>query len=146
MQAAKRIIAADIPVLYIKTTPVMDEHVPDCLAKEAARNPGSADLSACSVDKKRKKKNSPVDEAASVFPMMRGLSFDNFFCPNNTCSPVIGNVVVYRDKHHLTKGYALSLAPALEEKFVEAALQDGDRGDFNQDRRALWRRICGKEK
>ena len=53
VQAAKRIIAADIPVLYIKTTPVMDEHVPDCLAKEVARNPGSADLSACSVDKKK---------------------------------------------------------------------------------------------
>ena len=123
VQAAKRIIAADIPVLYIKTTPVMDELVPDCLAKEVARNPGSVDLSACSVDKKKGiKKNSPVDEAASVFPMMRGLSFDDYFCPNNTCSPVIGNVVVYRDRHHLTKKYALSLAPALEEKLVEAAL------------------------
>ena len=59
---------------------------------------------------------------------------------------MIGNVVVYRDKHHLTKGYALSLVPALEEKLVEAALQDGDRAEFNQDRRALWLRICGKEK
>ena len=71
--------------------------------------------------KKGIKKNSPVDDAASVFPIMRGLSFDDFFCPNNTCLPVIGNVVVYRDKHHMTKGYALSLAPALEEKLVEAA-------------------------
>ena len=122
VQAAKRIISADIPVLCIMTTPLMNEHIPDCLAKEVARYPGSANLSACSVDKRRGiKKSSPVDDAASVFPIMRGLSLDDFFCPNSTCLPVIGNVVVYRDMHHLTKGYALSLAPVLEQKLVEAA-------------------------
>ena len=122
VQAAKRIIAADIPVLYIKTTPLMNEHIPDCLAKEVVRNPGSPNLSACSEDKRRGiKKSSPVDDAASVFPIMRGLAFDDFFCLNNTCLPVISNVVVYRDTHHLTKWYALSLAPVLEQKLVEAA-------------------------
>ena len=52
---------------------------------------------------------------------MRQMSFDNIFCPNGTCSGVIGNVVVYRDEHHLTTAFARSLAPILEQKLLEVA-------------------------
>jgi hypothetical protein len=120
--AAERVVAAGIPVLYVKSTPVMQVSVPDCLAKEAARTPGSANLTACSTDKRNGLgKGGPVDMAAVMYPMMRRLSFDDVFCPNDTCPPVIGNVVVYRDRHHLTKGFALSLVRSLEQKLVEAA-------------------------
>lgn len=35
-------------------------------------------------------------------------------CPTATCLPVIGEVLVYRQSHHLTATYAATLAPALE--------------------------------
>jgi hypothetical protein len=34
-------------------------------------------------------------------------------CPGTSCPPVIGNVLVYRDNHHLTAEYSSSLAPFL---------------------------------
>jgi len=121
VQVAKRIIAADIPVLYIKSTPVMPISVPDCLAKEVARKPGSADLSACSVSKKQGLFRTPVETAARMYPLMRQLSFDDALCVNEACPPIIGNVVVYQDKHHLTRAFAQSLAPVLEEKLFDVA-------------------------
>jgi hypothetical protein len=43
----------------------------------------------------------------------------DLLCPDRMCAPVLGNVVVYRDAHHLTRSYTLSLAPYLEERLLE---------------------------
>lgn len=43
----------------------------------------------------------------------------DLLCPDGTCLPVIGNVVVYLDTNHLTGSYARTMAPAMER-----ALQD----------------------
>jgi len=43
-----------------------------------------------------------------------------YFCDEDNCSPVIGNVLVYRDTHHLTASYAKTMAPALEEHLIKA--------------------------
>jgi hypothetical protein len=40
-------------------------------------------------------------------------NFDNVFCDPTTCSPVIGNVIVYRDANHLTSTFTKSLGPFL---------------------------------
>ncbi|WP_242677359.1 acyltransferase family protein [Streptomonospora litoralis] len=45
------------------------------------------------------------------------------FCTGDTCPPVIGNVLVYRDSHHLTATYSRLLAPELEE--AAAPVLDG---------------------
>jgi len=124
VQVAKRIVATDIPVLYIELTPEVPEHALDCLAKEAARRPESPTFSACGVGKEEALKISgPVEAAASMYPLMRQLSFNDVFCPNDSCPPVIGNVVVYRDKHHLTAAFAQSLAAVLEGRLVDALPQ-----------------------
>jgi len=44
----------------------------------------------------------------------------DYFCDEDTCSPVIGNVLVYRDTHHLTASYVKTMAPALEEHLIKA--------------------------
>ena len=44
----------------------------------------------------------------------------DYFCDEETCSPVIGNVLVYRDTHHITASYSKTMAPALEEHIVKA--------------------------
>ncbi|MDG5473668.1 acyltransferase family protein [Jeotgalibacillus sp. ET6] len=49
----------------------------------------------------------------------------DYFCDDEECSPVIGNVLVYRDHHHLTATYAETMAPALE-VHIEKALEQLD--------------------
>ncbi|MCQ8847213.1 acyltransferase [Alteromonas stellipolaris] len=44
------------------------------------------------------------------------LDFSRQFCPNDTCSTVLeSGLVKFKDKHHLTKSYALLFKPILEE-------------------------------
>lgn len=43
-----------------------------------------------------------------------------YFCIDDTCPPVIGNVLVYRDLHHLTTLYSETMAPALKEHILNA--------------------------
>ena len=38
-----------------------------------------------------------------------------YFCTDDLCSPVVGNVLVYRDNHHLTTLYSKTMGPALKE-------------------------------
>lgn len=40
-------------------------------------------------------------------------------CPNE-CPPVIGNVLLYRQSHHLTRTYVESLVPDLSARFAVA--------------------------
>ncbi|MDT0303788.1 acyltransferase family protein [Streptomonospora wellingtoniae] len=46
------------------------------------------------------------------------------FCTGGSCPPVIGNVLVYRDSHHITATYSRLLAPDLQAAVQEAV---GDR-------------------
>ena len=71
VQAAWRIIAADIPVLFIKSTPMMPFNIPDCLAMEAKRSPGAIVAPSCSVTKQEGlAKDNPADTAGNLYPIM----------------------------------------------------------------------------
>lgn len=41
-------------------------------------------------------------------------------CPDGTCQPIVGNMYVWIDEHHVTKTYMTTVAPALEAKLKEA--------------------------
>lgn len=41
------------------------------------------------------------------------------YCTDDECPPVIGNVMVYRDPHHVTATYAQTLAPLVAERIEE---------------------------
>ncbi|WP_018297010.1 acyltransferase family protein [Corynebacterium lubricantis] len=58
----------------------------------------------------------PVDPSAEILaslPNMTAVDTANFFCDDTYCPAVIGNVVVYRDIHHITNAYAVSTLPML---------------------------------
>jgi hypothetical protein len=42
------------------------------------------------------------------------ITMNSFICAPTTCAPVVGNVLVYRDAHHLTGTYITTLRPYLE--------------------------------
>ena len=95
-------------VFAIRDNPRMNTIIPVCL--EQAEDPLE-----CSV---------PRDEAiAKVDPwkVTEGIpsnvifaDLTDSFCDEDTCSPVIGNIIVYRDDNHITAEYSKTLAPALK--------------------------------
>ena len=46
------------------------------------------------------------------------IDMSNLICTAKLCHPIVGNVEVYRDLHHLTNTYVLTLAPYLERKLL----------------------------
>ncbi len=41
------------------------------------------------------------------------IDLNDYLCGPETCATVIGNALVYKDNNHLTRTYALTMAPAL---------------------------------
>ena len=55
----------------------------------------------------------PSEVVAHTLPRLHRLDLTDVICDAEACPPVIGNVQVYRDKHHLSATFAATLAPAL---------------------------------
>ncbi|MFI9402943.1 acyltransferase family protein [Nocardia sp. NPDC052316] len=57
--------------------------------------------------------DNPADLPASRYPNVFPLDLSDAICRPDRCLAVEGNVLIYRDEHHLTASYARSLAPEL---------------------------------
>ncbi|CAM5781536.1 SGNH hydrolase domain-containing protein [Cellulomonas persica] len=108
-------------VLPIVDTPWLDEDMRACVRE----NPEH--LSACAVPRDRavaKSARAWQDAAVARVADAALVDLTDVVCPADRCAPVIGNVLVWRDAHHLTATYALSTTPFLDERLtplVEAA-------------------------
>ena len=105
---------AGISVLAIRETPDLVEDVPECVV----RYPSSLDK--CDVPvAKAIRKYSPIKTAERLtgIPVV---DMNSLICGPTMCAPVVGNVLVYSDRHHLTSYYSLTTAPYLEERLLKA--------------------------
>lgn len=103
--ASRVVIMADSPNFGI--TPAM------CLAAHVE------DVSACEVDRAVALRN----DLRSVERDTAGadwIDLTDHICDDLSCSPVVGNYLVSRDAHHLTKTFAEALTPALREHLLSA--------------------------
>ena len=99
-------------VFALRDNPRMDEDPPLCVEK----NPDK-----CSVQRKDALSAIPPWENTENIPdNVIFADMSEYFCDDKTCQPVIGNVLVYRDYHHITATYSRTLAPALEKHLVKA--------------------------
>ncbi|MFD6157413.1 acyltransferase family protein [Nocardia sp. NPDC060256] len=79
----------------------------DCLAHR-----GSAD--SCGMDRTDAlEPGNPAEPLAADYPQVYPLDLSDAVCRADRCRVVEGNVLVYRDEHHLTASYARTLAPEL---------------------------------
>lgn len=62
--------------------------------------------------------------AAKLDPRVDVLDFSDQFCSNEFCPAVIGNVLVYRDKHHISDTYMRTLAPEFDQRLRAAMDKD----------------------
>jgi len=111
-----RLVAAGISVTAIKESPDLVEDVPTCVEK----HPG--ELARCDVPaSKAILRDSPVSYAAKLMHGEVGVvDANSLICTPKVCAPVVGNVLVYSDRHHLTWYYSKSTAPFLEPLLLRA--------------------------
>jgi len=98
-------------VVALRDTPYLHQHPLDCLGHTATT---------CARPRKRALGPDPSAWAAQRVPGVELLDLSDAFCSDDTCPYVIGNMVVYRDKGHLTATYSRSVAKALEVRLGNA--------------------------
>ncbi|MFC9968631.1 acyltransferase family protein [Nocardia ignorata] len=99
-------------VLALRDTPRLRRdgvfyRAPDCLAHRG-------DPDSCGMDRAEALDAvDPAAEPAAGYPNIYLLDLSDAVCRPQRCRVVEGNVLIYRDEHHLTASYARSLAPEL---------------------------------
>lgn len=102
----------DTELFYLADTPNFEEKVPDCVAvnldnvSRCNTDPGTAVLE----PERREQVTEALDEedVTIVDPLP-------WFCVADTCPVVVGNILIYRDSHHMTSTYAEFISPLLGE-------------------------------
>lgn len=109
----KQMAAQGIPVIVIRDTPRPRIDVPECvLANYPNLAPCVVDLSTAMQG------NTPQLDAMGRVEEARMIDLTDLICPNDSCPPILGNVLVWRDSHHLTNTFVGVLEPTLSEEVL----------------------------
>ncbi len=118
--AVRALTSRGTPVVGLRDNPRFPSGVVSCAltqGDEACTRPVSEKLAA-------------TDPAATLagrggIPGFTALDLTDLVCPGGRCTPSVGNVWVYLDDNHLTRSFAATLAPALEERLDAAGVLPG---------------------
>jgi peptidoglycan/LPS O-acetylase OafA/YrhL len=95
-------------IFAVRDNPRMLVDPPLCIEEQ--------ELSKCSAPRKEVLSGIPPWENTLEIPYnVTFADLSKYFCDDDTCYPVIGNILVYRDFHHISTVYSKTLAPALSE-------------------------------
>lgn len=108
-QVWRELIDYGIRVVAIKDTPWMGQNVPDCLSRRGAQP------SDCNRNRRQavEFREDPLEVAHHKVRGTVLVDVNNTICDPQSCRSVVGNVLVWKDSHHLTATFARSLAPYL---------------------------------
>lgn len=95
-------------VVVIKDTPWMEHDVPKCLASQGST------IESCSTPRSRAFKKDPILLAMEKQPKVNFIDFSDIICNDIVCPPTQGQVLLWRDAHHLTATYARTLSDEFE--------------------------------
>jgi peptidoglycan/LPS O-acetylase OafA/YrhL len=103
-------------IVVIRDTPKARGNTDDCVQR--ALTEGSPAGIACAVPRRRALDPDPATVAAGSVQSgrVRVADLTRFFCDRVRCFPVVGGALVYKDTTHLTRTYAVTLAPYLAEE------------------------------
>lgn len=73
----------------------------------------------------------PAAEILASYPNMRSVDTADWYCTEDFCPPVIGNVFVYRDHNHLSTAYVDSLKERIR-AHIKSMLDDVSRSDTSR--------------
>jgi peptidoglycan/LPS O-acetylase OafA/YrhL len=106
--------AAGIPVIGIRDTFRTNEPVPECLERTGY------DAITCGAQRNSIFLAQFPPVGLPLPSNVRFVDMIDLFCGTLTCPAIIGDVVVYRDKSHITDTYAGVLTPFLEQRMRSA--------------------------
>lgn len=106
-QQWQRLTAAGIHIVAMRDTPWFGFDVPECVEINGRFSPK------CIVRRDLVLSPSSPTSTVPLDDKLHFLDFTDFFCIAETCPPVIGNVLVYYDKHHVTATYMRTLSDEL---------------------------------
>jgi peptidoglycan/LPS O-acetylase OafA/YrhL len=111
----RALAAAGIEVIAIRDTPWMMFDVAECV--EIA----GADAPSCSRPRSSMlARVNPIENAGDLPANVHYIDLSRYFCDDEICPPVAGNVLIYSDKHHISATYARTLSAPLEEELFGA--------------------------
>lgn len=113
---------AGVPVAVIRPTPGFAFDVLECYAAN------TGDPERCGAERSDVL---PVDDAVSAAVPLASraylLDLTDGICSPERCEAVVGNVIVYRDRHHLTATYTRTLSDAFEQRLQAIVQEDAAR-------------------
>ena len=101
---------AGVPVVTFAETPRMAVNVPECVSVHLS------DLASCARLRARGLVNAGIVKSAAQQVGDPVLDLNDRICTPVECPSVIGDVLVYRDDHHLTATYSRTLTPFIENR------------------------------
>lgn len=102
-----------LAVLALRDTPRLRHNgvlyrAVDCLAQQGTT------VDSCGIDRAEAlDPRDPAEDPAAAYPNVFPLDLTDAVCREDRCRVAEGNVIIYRDEHHLTASYARTLAPEL---------------------------------
>jgi hypothetical protein len=121
-RAWRTLTDAGIRVAVVAASPRLPMDVPECLEDHRSRP------AACDVPRAAAYEDvwdtAAGERAAAQVAGTTYIDLNPWICPGDTCTTVIGGVVVYRDGHHLTRTYVETLAPRLARGLERATRAD----------------------
>jgi peptidoglycan/LPS O-acetylase OafA/YrhL len=102
---------ADIPIFALRDNAWFEFDVPSCVEEK-----GVDSLECAQEREKALPSESPFSKLETVPANVNYVDLTNYLCDEDYCKPVKGNVLVYRDKHHITATYVKTIAPILKKE------------------------------
>lgn len=93
-------------IIVIRGTPRLTFEPGDCLSQKAD----------CHEQREHAFGVDPIGDAIAMNDNVLALDMTDIFCNEKTCPVVIGNMVVWRDRHHITATYSRAAGPYLAER------------------------------
>ncbi|TVR21836.1 MAG: acyltransferase [Ilumatobacter sp.] len=117
VSAWSKLDQAGVNVIAVRDTPNFPFDPLECVA---THGPSSDE---CSVAWRDVFSDQEIDELTGVVPDSTYLiDLTDYFCSEERCPAVVGNVLVYRDDNHISDTYARTLAPILVDAFEVSGL------------------------
>ena len=113
-RALARLDSAAIPTIVLRNPPRPGFDVPACVARLAQFQRANPPL--CAFDRQLPRILEVARQEERATAGLRHVTLvdlNDRICPGARCAPVLDGQLVYRDRHHLTVGYAASLADDL---------------------------------
>lgn len=117
LEAWQPVLERGTSIVVVVDNPRLGEDDLGCLVDDAANG---GDPARCAVDRKvgLGTRDALEEAARRTDGRVRAVDLTDLFCTETLCPLVIGNVIVYRDAHHITASYARTLGPHLVERIA----------------------------